>query len=407
MSAALARREALWRSVKRTTSRRWRRSASTRPRSFTRDSYYRHQVLAHARARATAGTGTKLRTPAGRSFLKKRLGSQLDINSDYLQAEFEVVAQMMYDTQVARAIAQIRSYYDKTAELKKAAADANYKGALKALALLATLQGKTPEQVYRQMFKWKQAKGFADLFHAASIGDLPDNPAGEYADLHQAMADVHDLRDTGVDPPAELASRWFPKLWRYAKFVQTLPAGTGDTARLAFGLIFKGRHEEKQGVKSLLGKKEYLRWQDLIPDGYEEWQPREGSRFYLADTIPARIAQDLLTGVLQQAKIGAKDIRKVLAKAQPFPGLVIPTELAKTLEHLFDPAADHFLARASAHLLDRWKQYVLMNPRRALKFNVRNLSGDADATFAFNPSAFKFVPQAAREWTRCCGAGRP
>ncbi len=47
--------------------------------------------------RVVTGTGKKLKTPTGAGYLKRRAGSDKDFISDYLQAEAEVMAQMMYD----------------------------------------------------------------------------------------------------------------------------------------------------------------------------------------------------------------------------------------------------------------------------------------------------------------------
>jgi N12 class adenine-specific DNA methylase len=405
-STALSRRAVLWESVKREYSQAMKAIGFDAGKKLDRASYYRHQVLAYAQARATSGTGTRLRTPTGRSFLKFRAGSELDINADYLQAEFEVLGQMMFDTQVARAIAQIRSFYDVTPQLKKQAAAHNYAETIKSLQIMATLQATTPEALYRKLYNWKQAKGFNDLFYAASIGDLPDNANNDYDDLLQAMADVFDLRDTGKDPDAKLTPAMMRKLWSYSKYLMSLPDGTADAGKMAFGLIFKGRAEKKKNIKSLLGN-DHQEWQDLIPDGFELWQPRPGTQFYLADSIPARMANDLLQGVLTEIIVKPEHVKKVMAKAQPFPGIVIPSELAATLERLFEPPSDEWLAKGSATLLNTWKQYILMNPRRFTKFNIRNASGDADAAIAFNPDAFRFVPQAARELWQVLQQNKP
>ena len=68
------------------------------------EDYYHHQVLEYANAKGIMGTGKKLRLATGRGFLKQRGGSSFDINSDYLQAEFEVMAQMIMDAEVAKTI---------------------------------------------------------------------------------------------------------------------------------------------------------------------------------------------------------------------------------------------------------------------------------------------------------------
>jgi len=77
---------------------------------FTKDKYFRHQVLEHARAKSALITEKRLRTPTGRGFLKERKGSKFDINTDYLQAESEVMTQMLYDIEVAKTIKRLEPY---------------------------------------------------------------------------------------------------------------------------------------------------------------------------------------------------------------------------------------------------------------------------------------------------------
>ena len=88
---------------------------------LNREDYYRHQVLMYAQERARqavgVGPGKPVTTPTNRGFLKGREGSSLDINANYVQAEFEVMAQMVADTKMANAIERIRKTYDIRPEL--------------------------------------------------------------------------------------------------------------------------------------------------------------------------------------------------------------------------------------------------------------------------------------------------
>ena len=71
--------------------------------------YFRHQVIDYATNASPWGTGQKLKTPVYRGFLKKRHGSELAINTDYLQPEFEALSQMLEDTKIANTIFRIKS----------------------------------------------------------------------------------------------------------------------------------------------------------------------------------------------------------------------------------------------------------------------------------------------------------
>jgi lysozyme family protein len=73
-----------------------------------KENYFRHQVLEYARAKATYGTGKRLRKPSP-GYAKRRKGSSMDINTDYVQTEFEVMAQAMTDIETARNIRKIEN----------------------------------------------------------------------------------------------------------------------------------------------------------------------------------------------------------------------------------------------------------------------------------------------------------
>ena len=86
-----------------------------------KEDYYHHQVLEYANKKGLMGSGKKLRVATGRGFLKQRSGSSFDINSDYLQAEFEVMAQMIMDAEVAKTIKIVKDNHDIVQELKREA----------------------------------------------------------------------------------------------------------------------------------------------------------------------------------------------------------------------------------------------------------------------------------------------
>ncbi len=231
---------------------------------FTRENYFRHQVLEYANVRGLSGTGGKLRTPTGRGFLRQREGSAYDINTNYLQAEHEVMAQMLYDIEVAKVI-----------------------------------------------------KFVGDRYNIAPL-----------------------LKAEGTD------------------------------------------------------------WRKSIPAGYTAWQPGEGNTFYFADSVPARVAERLYSGALKEIGVGADELRRVLALGQRFPEMVVKEEVAKTLDNLTRSRPADPIRDVARGLLTRWKIWQLINPLRFLKYNFNNLSGDADAVFAGNPSTFKKAPQAASELYR-------
>jgi hypothetical protein len=138
-------------------------------------------------------------------------------------------------------------------------------------------------------------------------------------------------------------------------------------------------------------------WREEIPDGYTTWQPREGNSFFLADSVPAKLAEKLKTGALEELGITAEDLKQVLSMGGKRKELVIPEELAATLDELTKQQTTNVLANADRVILKGWKVWTLISPRRWFKYNLRNVTGDADAAFVGNPSGFKKTPQATKE----------
>ncbi len=83
------------------------------------EDYFRHQVLEYTNLQGLFGTGKRLKTPSSRGFLKAREGSELDINRDFIQPEYEVMSQMVYDIQVAKTIKDIDKNYNIVDQIKK------------------------------------------------------------------------------------------------------------------------------------------------------------------------------------------------------------------------------------------------------------------------------------------------
>jgi hypothetical protein len=77
--------------------------------------------------------------------------------------------------------------------------------------------------------------------------------------------------------------------------------------------------------------------------------------------------------------------------------MVIPQELAATLNDFGDKNSHNLFLRAVAGIQGKWKQYILINPRRWFRYNFNNMTGDLDAIIAGKPSSLKKVGQAWSE----------
>lgn len=321
---------------------------------LTKQDYFRHQVLEHAKERAVSGTGSKIRTPTGRGFLKSRKGSTYDINANYVQAEFEVMAQMVYDTQLAKVIKNVDRHYNIRKELEAQAKAENKQS----LADLIAQDEETGAMIETQLQEFKKRMGM----HMAMLKKALELEKDDEVSMKQVAEIADDLESPGN------------------------PSARG---------FLKAVNERKAYIQDLLGPK-YMTWDRLIPETHQLWQPREGNVFYMADSIPANLAKALQEGMLAEAGFPIEKLRKVLAQGGAREEYVIPNEAAETLDNLSKPKPNWFV-EANRQLLGHWKQLMLIAPRRVIRYNVRNLTGDADALFVGNPSAFKMVPRAAKE----------
>lgn len=265
--------------------------------------YFRHQVLDYARAQQShLGSRKQLKTPRP-GYAKGRKGSTLDINANYLEAEFEWLHRAMADIATAKAIETIKQDYDRH-ELARTAAES------------------TNQDAIADMLKTGTAK-------------------------------------TEADATAKLRSR---RAWK------TL--------------------------------------EDFVPEGHVLWQPDRGNLFFVAKTLPERAVDHLMDAMahenipgisqreLQQA---ISQMREALVIGGPKYQMIIPEELAKTLDGLRNDAPTSLFDHLLTTPLNWWKRWVLINPRRVLKYNINNMSGDLDAVMAGNPRAIKKMPAAIKE----------
>jgi len=410
IEAALKRRQEMWDVLREEYTRAMKVIGFDVGKHLTRDFYFRHQILAYTNVMGLFGTGERLRTPTYRSHLRPRTGSSSDINADYLQAENEVVAQMYYDIEIARTIQVVDRFYNIQDELKGQALAINDREMLKFFEqLIHTFdvpEGKEPptaESLYKSILNKKMAIGFDKLGQLAAGQELPTGENYEWEWL------VIDLADNWLENKAkkkDLGKEWTSaarvslnneaadSLIKYAAWI--LKNHGGEPGSGAAATIFKGMNEKRKIMQETLGK-EYVSWRDLIPEGYTTWQPWEGTTFFMAHSVPETIAKQLLEDELLKLGIKADDLRQGLMRGGRRREYVVKQEIADTLNELSKPQKRSTLGRVHAWHIKRWKIWQLVSPRRFAKYNFRNLTGDADATFVGSPAIFKHTRTAFNE----------
>jgi hypothetical protein len=148
-----------------------------------------------------------------------------------------------------------------------------------------------------------------------------------------------------------------------------------------------------ESLKVLAKEQNIKDYKKLTPEGYVVWKPKYGNHFYLANSLTEKTLDAVMSGT---KTLEDSDVKKVLAigRNQEW---IIPKHIAETLDNLKDYGKDSAPAELSKSLLSSWKQWVLINPFRVLKYNINNMSGDLDITFAYDPAIIKKSPSAAKD----------
>ncbi|MHA2135343.1 MAG: hypothetical protein ACW99J_15900 [Candidatus Thorarchaeota archaeon] len=369
-----------------------------------REHYFRHVVLDYIDSAGVYGTGERLKSPTYRSHLKQRSGAKNMIMVNYAKVEHEVMSQMLYDIELANTIKSIDDNYNEIGQFKTQAADLNYQNVMEILNDMAARMGEegiTGEKLYAQLGT-KTAIGFDNLGRLAAANELDIGYQGEWTALVEALGlnwaeNAAIKADLGKDWTKEdhipLNDPYASQLLSYANWVLKTKKARGKGAAAT---IFKGIAEKRQAVADLLGP-QFMTWRKLVKDhpDYTEWQPDRGNIFFNVHTIPEQIAEDLISGALETAGIGKSQIKRMLAMGGRKKSLVVKNEIAATLDNL--TATQGTNLGPNRWVIKKWKQWQLLMPRRLIKYNFRNLTGDADAMFAGNFRSFKKVPQAFKE----------
>jgi GNAT superfamily N-acetyltransferase len=351
-----------------------------RPPKMDREDYFRHQVLKYLAEERSAprGTGQQVKAPVYRGFLKERGFTAEAYSTNWIEAEHEVLSQMIYDTMLYRLLKYVEKW-DVKPQLMAQAAALNEEGFREELAEMAGARhapiGAEPGTAQEPLRPgpWKFAGAVERLRRLARSGELPDTPQGTWAGLIVALKGDQLLTSDEMQDVARYAA------WLHS---QTHVSASPAAARIA--------HDLRRRVK----------WQDLIPATHMTWQPQEGNAFYRAWSVPDRIAEQVQEeGGNAAIGLDPSDLRRVFAMGGKRRMLVLPRAVGNTLNGFTRPYLDS-LEEDYRHLhrkfLGAWKAYQLLNPERLIGYNLRNEVGDLEASL-FNPDGLRYMIQALDE----------
>ena len=345
--------------------------------------YFRHMVLDYARHEAMlARSPSKVKSP----YWAKRMGSSLDINANLLEAELDWLQKAQIDIATADTIEFIKnSELNQREELRQRARDDN-KQAID--AILASNPAARKEDAW---FRQNIGRGFQIVKEELEAGRLDPVPPHLQA---QADAVVTGSRD-GAPPFALMA--WI--------------LDNNKSGAMGAGMILKYAGLRKQWRRKMLGDR-YVDSDDVAalvkhykPEGMVAWQPKDGRHLFTAKTISESALDmfvtklgDTATPGLDRAELQAAlgSVRSQLVVGGDRYTMVLPEELAATLDEFGDRRGEGMVASVFSGIQSAWKRWVLINPRRWFKYNLNNQTGDLDALIAGKPGALRRVGEA---WT--------
>jgi hypothetical protein len=132
-------------------------------------------------------------------------------------------------------------------------------------------------------------------------------------------------------------------------------------------------------------------WTSLIDKKtHTLWQPKEGNYFFRVNTIPEEVLTDLMRGSLKLADL-PKELGEALGMGRRKPEWVVPKEVAKLLDRFKPEVEDIAVRQVFATVNGGIKQWMLLNPKNFVGYNLRNTVSDLDVVMARYPGALKEV----------------
>jgi N12 class adenine-specific DNA methylase/superfamily II DNA/RNA helicase len=368
--------------------------------------YFHHQVLEYANIRYGIGTGHP-------DFRERRHGYQIhrvpnirDFNNEYVESEYEWMAQAITQLEQRKNIEEMEEHYNIIKSLRQKATARNVSLIERMYAQMweeGNVAGWNPlEPSSHPLFKFRRniAIAMTALGQLAADGELW-GPA-QFEPVIEQLRDSHEQRKADVADYPEDPDMWtrvgadFEPLMQFLKYMidNELP-GAREAATM-----FKAIQGRNRLMKQKLGLR-HATWQTMMKEeppmegseGWIDWTPKPGGAWYMVNSITDKMAELLLSEAHQLTEA---DIKKVYARGHDT-RWVIPVELAKTLDRvsLSDMPSDNVVGRVAERSLNAWKQWILLNPYRIIKYNLNNLSGDFDIVLAYDPKIIKYTKQAA------------
>ncbi|MCK5652803.1 MAG: hypothetical protein KAJ42_15540, partial [Gemmatimonadetes bacterium] len=337
--------------------------------------YFHRQVMKWLDGKdfAFAGVGGRDVRLKTKGFQKGRIGGG-DFNTAYQESEIEWMAQGWELLSRVETLQRLQEINDIRDTLKREARAHNERAIAEKFA---DLEGGLKDALapFRTKIAFSNI-GLAKLagtgeleYDYARFGDLVYELGESYADWKAEMAD---LEPADREPFRFEHSDWFAFL---SNLIESQGVGSMQAAT-----IFKAIRQREAFMQEELGNqyidpKSAKALKKLAPEGYEVWQPKEGTNFFLGLTVEERV---LDAAIADNRALQREEVKQMLIVGGPKEQWIIPGNLARTLNNMKPFPMDDTMQNLWVQGQTSWKQWVLLNPVRFMKYNLNNMSGDAD-----------------------------
>lgn len=368
-----------------------------------RKHYFRHLVMEYYEM---ANGGIKrpiVENIMNRGHYRKRKGSTMDINTDWIIAMGEVYTRMADDIKIMKALSKLREEYDVIDITKEHAISMNMELAL--ADIKETLKNIPPDEINQKAIETLnseingvRSKAISRIFELAQKGDLPVGINNrEWERLVERLAEAGQLEN--------LTKKEINDFSRYIGWLVSNREGifnqkgevTAEPKKEAVRII-KGEAIRRKKLFEML-KERYITWQSLVPPNYEVFFPTHTGMIFSALSIPENLTQVAMRELEGELDIPISDIANMMSAGGLMQAWAIPSELAKTLKDFGAKQPLGSFGKVMKGLMSKFKKLTLLGPfnGRFAKYNIRNLLGDFEAVLQGNPGALLYVPQAIKE----------
>jgi len=405
--------------------------------ALQRKNYMMHQILDFARgeiAMVRQGKG-KIEQPGW----MKRMGTRLRMNFNLIEVEADYLTRALINIATAETIKKIDdSGYNRNRNVRAAAKrlNAHYRDKLVFDEFtkhgLAKKIGMTVDGAFRQAQAWLKHPSMdpRKLTHFYTLWQMrriigwqssqmeallqkhhPDVPV-EYQDgvlLLGGDADGGWLDDMHATP-------WKTLSWIADGSLDDTDPLFSVTARTIFSVIRNRIRYLKEHADNWITTNNVATMMRILDkegvgqefEGMRVWQPRSGSAIFagltlseqmrdiMTERLTAPVEEDkALAGSIDRGllKAIAEDVREQMVIGGPRYQMVLPKELADTLDTFRDERMQHGVDNWWQFLMTSWKKWRLINPWNWFKYNTTNFAGDLDHVVAATGSRFIREPR--------------